>query len=186
MKMQIKLDSDAVSGLFPILAKPNQSLAFSQMQINIKNNTLQMVALSKVMIGIYERPLGEGEYSDDCSFCVPLHKFGNAKFFKNYNILFIVTDDYKNFKFWANGDISDFKKETFKFPKWDFLLVTDGGPLSAYRVFNPKLLEIAQDFLEDGYYKTPMAKKSCSQVQWDYVKNNIKKTVVLMPLYVND
>ena len=92
MQMQIKLDSDAIKGLFPILSKPNKDFRFSQMQINIKNNVLQMVALNNCIIGIYERPLGE------------------------------------------------------------------------------------------GYYKVPMTKKYHSQVQWDFVENGIKKTVVLMPM----
>lgn len=184
MQMQIKLDSDAIRGLFPILAKPNKDFRFSQMQINIKNNVLQIVALNKCIIGIYERPLGEGEYSNDCSFVVPLQNFGNAKFFKDYNLFFIGTDDYKHFKFWANGDIFEFDKETFVFPKWEQLLITNGEKVSSYLVFKPKFLQIAEDFLGKGYYKVPMTKKYNSQVQWDFVENGIKKTVVLMPMVI--
>lgn len=84
--MQIKLDSDAIRGLFPILAKPNKDFRFSQMQINIKNNVLQ----------------------------------------------------------------------------------------------------IAENFLGEGYYQVPMTKQYHSQVQWDFVENGIKKTIVLMPMYCSD
>ena len=130
MQMPIKLDSDAISGLFPILAKPNKDFRFSQMQINIKNNVLQIVALNKCIIGIYERPLGEGEYSKDCSFVVPLQNFGKAKFFKDHVFFFIGTDDYKHFKFWADGDIFEFDKENFVFPKWEQLLIKKGEKVS--------------------------------------------------------
>ena len=184
MQMQIKLDSDAISGLFPILSKPNKDFKFSQMQINIKNNVLQIVALNKCIIGIYERPLGEGEYSKDCSFVVPLQNFGKAKFFKDHVFFFIGTDDYKHFKFWADGDIFEFDKETFVFPKWEQLLITNGEKVSSYLVFKPKFLKIAEDFLGEGYYKVPMTKKYHSQVQWDFVENGIKKTIVLMPMVI--
>lgn len=184
MKMQIILDSDTISGLFPILTKPNKSFRFSQMQINIKNNVLQMVALNDCIIGIYERPLGDGEYSKDCSFVVPLQNFGKAQFFKEHKVFFIGTDDYNHFKFWTNGFTTNFETETFVFPKWEHLLLTDGEKLSSYLVFNPKFLQIAEKFLGDGYYKAPMTKKYHNQVQWDFVENDIKKTVVLMPIVI--
>ena len=36
----------------------------------------------------------------------------------------------------------------------------------------------------EGYYKVPMTKKYNSQVQWDFVENGIKKTIVLMPMVI--